>query len=140
MTQPQLTHEQVVTTQNTVKPVEPVAKGDAPQGVYEKKKTIIRFNQVIWYVLGLIEVLLGFRIILKILGANPSTGFTSLVYSLTTPFSTPFNGIFKSSVSGNSLIEWSTVIAAIVYLCVAWGLIYLLNLIYPITPDDVETT
>lgn len=118
---------------------EPQAKGEAPQKVYEKKKTIFRFNKIIWYILGLVEVLLGFRVALKALGANPFVGFTSFIYSLTNPFSAPFSGILGVSVAGNSIIEWSTIIAAIVYLVVAWGLVYFLDLIYPISPKDVET-
>ncbi|MDP3973914.1 MAG: YggT family protein [Candidatus Daviesbacteria bacterium] len=128
--------DQVVT--KTTREVEPKAKGEAPQKVYEQKKTIFRFNQIVWYILGLIEVLLVFRIVLKAVGANPSSGFTSLIYALTAPLATPFNGILGASITGNSLIEWSTVIAAIVYLCVAWGFVYLMDLIYPITPRDVE--
>ncbi len=122
----------------TTRQVEPVAKGAAPQNVYETKKTIVRFDQVVWYMLGLVEVLLAFRIVLKALGANPYIGFTSFIYSLTNPLAAPFSGIFAISVTGNSLIEWSTIIAAVVYVCVAWGLVYLLDLIYPISPKDVE--
>jgi uncharacterized protein YggT (Ycf19 family) len=118
---------------------EPAAKGEPPQKVYDKKKTIFRMNQIIWYILGLIEVLLVFRIVLKMLGANQFIGFTSFIYALTAPLAAPFRGILAESVTGNSVIEWSTIIAAIVYVCVAWGLIYLLDLIYPITPNDVET-
>ncbi len=119
---------------------EPQAKGEGSQKVFDKKKTIFRFNQIIWYILGLIEVLLVFRIILKALGANPFAGFTNLIYSITTPLSAPFNGILGSpNITGTSIIEWPAIIAAIVYLCVAWGLVYLLELIYPITPKDVET-
>jgi uncharacterized membrane protein len=148
MIQPDIIHEEVTTIDNqspqqivrkTVRQVEPQAKGEAPQKVYEKKKTIFRFNQVIWYILGFVEVLLVFRTILKILGANQFVGFTSLIYALTTPLVAPFNGILSISVTGNSVIEWSTIIAAIVYLCIAGGLVYLLDLIYPITPNDVET-
>lgn len=118
---------------------EPEAKGEAPQKVYEKKKTIVRSNQVIWYILSFVEVLLLFRIILKMLGANPFIGFTSLIYSITNPLASPFSGILGAYINGNSVIEWSTIIAAIVYLCVAWGLMSLFDLIYPITPNDVET-
>ena len=107
--------------------------------MYEKKKTIFRFNQIIWYILGLIEVLLVFRTVLKILGANPFVGFTSLIYAITAPLIAPFSGILGVSATGNSTIEWSTIIAGIVYFCVASGLVYLLDLIYPITPNDVET-
>ena len=148
MVQTEATQEEVTTVSNespqqivrkTTRQVEPQAKGEAPQKVYEKKKNIFRFNQVIWYILGFVEVLLVFRTILKILGANPFAGFASLIYAITTPLVAPFNGILSISVTGNSVIEWSTIIAAIVYLCIAGGLVYLLDLIYPITPNDVET-
>lgn len=148
MAQSDVVNEEVTTVSNespqqvvrkTTRQVEPQAKGEAPQKVYEKKKTIFRFNQVIWYILGFIEVLLVFRTILKILGANQFVGFTSLIYAITNPLVAPFNGILNISVTGNSVIEWSTIIAAIVYLCIAGGLVYLLDLIYPITPRDVET-
>lgn len=148
MAQSETTQEEITTVDNqlpqqiikkTTKQVEPQAQGEAPQKVYDKKKTIFRFNQIIWYILGLIEVLLLFRIVLKVLGANPFAGFTSLIYSITTPLAVPFSGILGTYVIGNSVMEWSSIVAAIVYFCIAWGLIYLLDLIYPITPKDVET-
>lgn len=112
---------------------------ETPQKVFDKKKTILRFDQIVWYVLGLIEVLLVFRLALKALGANPMAGFTSIVYGLTNALVAPFRGILGVFVSGSSVIDWSTVIAAIVYLVIAWGLVYFIDLIYPITPKDVET-
>lgn len=108
------------------------------QTVYEKKKTIFRFSQVVWYVLGVTEVLLGFRFVLKMLAANAGTGFVSFIYSVTGPLVAPFRGIFPTPVSGGSVFEWSTIVAAVVYVCIAWGLVYLLDLLYPITPNDVE--
>lgn len=143
-----ITQEEVTTIENqtpaqivrkTTTQAEPQAKGEGSQKVFDKKKTILRFNQIIWYILGLIEVLLIFRVLLKALGANPFVGFTSLIYTITEPLVGPFQGILGISTTGNSMIEWSTTVAAIVYLCVAWGLVYLLDLIYPITPKDVET-
>ena len=148
MDQANTSQEEITTIENqspqqvikkTTKQVEPQVKGEAPQKVYETKKTIFRFNQIIWYVLGLVEVFLIFRIVLKALGANPSDGFTSFIYSLTAPLAVPFHGILAASITGNSVVEWTTIIAGIVYLCVAWGFVYLLDLIYPITPKDVET-
>lgn len=129
------TPQQIVT--KTTRQIEPQAHGEAPQKVYEKKKTIFRFNQIIWYILGFVEILLVFRFILKVLGANPFVGFTSLIYMLTTPLAAPFSGILGVSLAGNSIYEWSTVIAGIVYLCIAWGLVYLLDILYPITPKDI---
>src|ERR1035437_3377896 len=129
MSREENTSEEITTIDNqspqqvvrkTTRQVEPQAKGEAPQKVYEKKKTIFRFNQIIWYILCFIEVLLVFRVVLKALGANPFVGFTSLIYAITEPLAAPFNGILGTSVTGSSTIEWSTIVAAIVYLCVAW--------------------
>lgn len=146
MLQTDTTEEEVTTVENTprqvlrktTRQVEPQVKGEHPQKVYEKKKTIFRSSQVIWYIVGVIETLLLFRFVLKALGANPYVGFTTFIYNVTAPFTSPFNNIFGTAVSGNSSLEWSTIIAALVYLCLAWGLIYLLDLIYPITPQDVN--
>ena len=141
------TQEEVTTIENsspsqvvktTTVQTEPQAKGEVPQKVYEKKKSILRYNQIIWYILGFIEVLLIFRVVLKALGANQYSGFTNLIYTITAPFALPFAGIVGASVSGNSLLEWSTIIAGIVYLCIAWGFVYLLEIMYPITPKDIE--
>ena len=123
----------------TTRQVEPKARGEAPQKVYDTKKSIIRVNQVVWYILGFTEVLLLFRLALKALGANSAAGFTSIVYGITNPLVAPFKGIFGTVVSGSNVIEWTTLIAGAVYLCMAWGLVYLMDLIYPISPNDVET-
>ena len=117
--------------------VEPDVHGEVPQKVYEKKKNLFRASQIVWYVVGLIDVLLVFRFVLKAIGASPYTGFTNLVYSITGVLVVPFQGIVGVTQSGNSLIEWSTIIAGVVYLCIAWGIIYLLDIVYPITPRDV---
>ncbi len=142
------TQEEVTTVQNqtpvrvvrkTISQPVPEVVGEAPQKVYEKKKTILRSNQIIWYVLGFIEVILAFRVFLKMIGANPNFGFTNFIYTITSPLALPFQGVVGSSSTGNSILEWSTIIAGIVYLCIAWGLVYLLEIVYPITPRDIET-
>ena len=148
MIQTDTTEEEVTTIEyqspqqvikKTTKQVEPQVKEGAPQKVYDTKKSIFRFNKVIWYILGLVETLLIFRIVLKLLGANPSAGFASLIYAITEPLAAPFSGILGTSTTGNSSFEWSTIIAVIVYLCIAWGVVYLLDLIYPISSKDLET-
>lgn len=123
----------------TINKSQPSVVGEAPQRVYEKKKAILRSNQIIWYILGFIEVLLTFRLFLKMVGANQYTGFTSFIYSISSPLALPFNGVLGISATGSSVLEWSTIIAGIVYFFAAWGIIYLLEIIYPITPRDIET-
>jgi hypothetical protein len=123
-----------VTNQNTEMPITP---GEHPQKTYSKKKAIFRTYQVIWYILGVIEVLLAFRIILKMLGANPSSGFTNLIYGLSNPLALPFRGIFQTQVIEGSVFEWSTIIAGLVYAVVAYGIIQLLQLVKPANPHEV---
>ncbi len=108
------------------------------QKVFQKKKVIFRSYQIIWYILGIIEVLLIFRFLLKMIGANPFSGFTNLIYNLSNPLALPFIGVVSPMVSGTSVFEWSTVIAGIVYLLFSYGIIQLFQFIKPVTPDEVE--
>lgn len=143
------TQEEVTTVENTMPShvmrktttrVAPEIKEEAPQKVFDKKKRIFRLNQVIWYILGVVEILLAFRIVLKALGANQGSGFTSFIYSLTGPLALPFRGILGESINGNSVIEWSSVFAAVVYLVIASGFIYFLDLVNPVTQEEVTSS
>lgn len=128
--------QQVVKT--TTK-VTPAVQTEHPQKVFQKKKAIFRTYQVIWYILGIIEILLAFRMTLKALGANQTSGFTSLIYALSDPLTIPFQGILRTTFAPQgSVFEWSTLIAALVYLLVAFGLVELLQFAKPVTPQEVE--
>jgi uncharacterized protein YggT (Ycf19 family) len=68
------------------------------------------------FIFGIIEILIGLRLILKFLGANPSTPFVSWVYSVSYPLIYPFQGIFPSSIiQGRFYIEISALVALLVY-------------------------
>ena len=129
------TPSQVV--RKTTRQIDPMIKEEAPQKVFDKKKRIFRLNQIIWYILGVIEILLAFRIVLKALAANQGSGFTNFIYTISNPFALPFRGILSESTSGNSLIEWSSVFAAVVYVVIAGGLVYLLDLVNPVSKEEV---
>lgn len=107
---------------------------------YAQKKVVFRAYQIIWYILGFIEALLAFRFVLKALGANARSGFADLIYALSAPFAAPFLGLFPNSAAGRLAIEWSTIIAMIVYLLLAYALVKLLQFIKPTNPQEVERT
>lgn len=107
---------------------------------YQRKKTVFRAYQVVWYILGVIEVLLAFRVLLKLLAANPGSGFTQFIYGVSAPLAVPFLGVITSSTVGRSVLEWSTLLAMIVYLVVAYGIAKLIQFIKPATPEEVERT
>ena len=88
-----------------------------------RTKPLYRGTQVVWYVLGLIEILLAFRFVLKLMAANGAAGFTKFIYGITQIFAAPFLNVFKiTRVSGN-VFEWTTLLAMFVYWVVAWGII-----------------
>lgn len=131
-------NQAVQTTRRVVQPA-PVAS-EHPQQSYQKKKVIFRTYQIIWYLLGVVEVLLGFRVILRALGANQGSGFTDLIYSLSAPLAQPFSGIFGVTAEGGYVIEWTTFVAMAVYALLAYGLVMLFQLVKPTTPEEVEQT
>lgn len=111
---------------------------------YSQKKTLFHAYQIIWYIFGFIEIVLAFRFVLKILGANPDAGFTKLVYGVSAPFAGPFLSIFHASASKGvettSFIEWSTLVAAFVYVVIAWGIMKIFKLGKPTDPNEVVNT
>lgn len=89
-------------------------------------KPLYRGTQIVWFILGLVEVLLAFRFFLKFLGANPDAGFTSFIYGITYIFATPFLRVFSNSVVvKGSVIEWTTLLAMFVYWVAAMGILKL---------------
>ena len=87
------------------------------------------YNQAkrwVYYVLGILETLLAFRLILKLLGANPRSGFVAFVYNLSQAFLAPFSGIFRSIVSPGietaSVFEPATLVAMVVYALIAYAI------------------
>jgi phosphoglycerol transferase MdoB-like AlkP superfamily enzyme len=88
-------------------------------------KPLYRGTQVVWYILGLIETLLLFRLVLKLLGANPLAGFTAFIYNVTYAFAAPFLSVFKVTYVEGSVFEWTTILAMLVYWIAAIGIIEL---------------
>lgn len=88
-------------------------------------KPLYRGTQIVWYILGLLEALLAFRFILKLLGANPSAGFSSFIYSVSYPFAAPFLAVFRVTKIEGSVFEWVTLLAMLVYWLIAWGIVRL---------------
>lgn len=87
-------------------------------------------ERVIWYIGGIVLVLLGFRFVLALLGANASNGFANFIYSTSHPFVSPFFSLFNyhNHMNGTSQFEIYTLVAIVVYAVIAWGIARLLTL------------
>ena len=86
-------------------------------------KTIFRGTQIVWYILSVLEVLLAFRFVLKMMAANPLAGFSRFIYGITWPFAQPFISVFRTSRVEGNIFEWTTLMAMFVYWVVAIGII-----------------
>jgi hypothetical protein len=93
------------------------------------KTTIVN---LLWYLYGLVAILLTLRLILKLAGANSGNGFVNFIYSISGVLSSPFDTIFgvKSAEAGStqSVFEPSILVAIAVYALIAWGIAKLLTL------------
>jgi hypothetical protein len=102
-------------------------------------KPLFRGTQIVWYLFSLLEILLAFRVGLRLTGANPAAGFTSFIYGVTWPFAQPFITVFRMTVIDGKVFEWTTVLAMLVYLLVAWGLVSLLTMSKTVsTPEAAQ--
>lgn len=89
-------------------------------------------HRIVYYILGVIEVLLAFRLVFKLLGASPKSGFVSGIYSVSNIFLSPFTGIFRTAssqgVETQAILEPATIVAMIVYAVIAWGIVKLIDI------------
>lgn len=122
----EVTRETITTQERNNVPVDQrstksVVKTQVSSGQY--------IEQFIYFVLGVVDVLLAFRFILKLTGASPSSSFVQFIYNLTRIFVMPFEGIFRRAVTEgietSSVFEPSTIVALVVYAILAWGLVAL---------------
>jgi hypothetical protein len=87
--------------------------------------------RVVWFVAGVIEVLIATRFVLAMLGANAEAGFVKFVYGASDVFMAPFSAIFGTSRVEEATIEWSALLAIAVYAVIAWGFVALIGVVSP---------
>ena len=89
----------------------------------------VLIERVIWFITGVILVLLGIRFLLSLLGANIGNGFAEFIYATSHNFVTPFFSLFSyTDRYGVSHFETYTLIAMVIYGLIAWGLVRLVTL------------
>src|SRR5450756_710274 len=84
-------------------------------------------GRVVYWVVGVVDVIIGARFVLRLLGANPSAGFTKLVYQVSTALISPFLAVFPTPRVQGSAFDWSALLAIVVYALAAWGIVALMH-------------
>lgn len=101
-------------------------------------RPMYRATQIVWYVAGLIEVVLALRFVLRLIGANPNAGFVEFIYAIAGPFVAPFNNIVRNARIEGSVFDWNTLIAMAVYWIAAWAIVRLFFMGRPVTEAEAD--
>ncbi len=123
----EITKETITTQGNVVSP-----KVTTQVNVKNKATSSQTVEYLIYFFLGVLEILLAFRLVLKFTGASTASGFVRLIYGLSGVFIVPFEGIFRrwfaQGAETTSVLEPSTLVALIVYAVLAWGIVKLIQI------------
>ncbi len=87
------------------------------------------FVRFIEYLLGIFEVFLAIRLVLRFLGANPAAQIVELVYKISEVIIVPFKGIFANiALSGGGVVDVVTLSAMVGYPVIVYILVELARL------------
>jgi uncharacterized membrane protein len=95
----------------------------------ERRLRIFQVNRILWGIFAFLEILLAFRFLLKLIGANPESGFAVLIYGLTGLFIGSFVGLILTPVYGGAALELTTLIAMLVYALIFWGIAWVIKIV-----------
>ena len=104
----------------------------------ERSAVAGRLAQFVWLLTGIVEFLIGLRVILKLMAANAQAPFVSMIYNVTELFLWPFFGITGTPAADGMVLEISSLLAMLVYAALGWVLAELLRLL--LTPASSRTT
>lgn len=131
----EITKETISTqdVQSGVEDVVVVAPSGTEANVIKPTKVAASSSQtteyLIYFFFGALEILLAFRLVLKMMGASDLSAFVRGLYGITGLFILPFEGIFRrgfnQGLETTSIIEPSTMVAIVVYAILAWGIVKL---------------
>jgi len=117
--------ETVVTQQPGYAATEQVTRDVAA----ERRLRSVLVKRIVWAILGLLEILLGLRFVLKLIAANPDSGFAVFIYGITSPFIAPFTLLVGTPTSGAMILEVTTLIAMGVYALFFWGVVTVIRIV-----------
>lgn len=85
---------------------------------------------LVYFVAGVVEILLAIRFVLEIVGASAVSSFVSFIYNLSDPLVAPFYGMFSTHPNFTiSRFDFETLAAMVVYAVVAYILATIFNLL-----------
>lgn len=89
-----------------------------------------KVDRIVLFVAIILETLIAFRIFLKLIAANPESGFASFIYNTTNLFLLPFAGLTATPSANGAVLEVSSIIAMIAYAVLFWLIVYVIHLFW----------
>ena len=124
----------------TGRPASNTANGASSDTGAEQQMNRLRVTQLIWLFFGIVEGLIGLRVLLKLIGANPDNDFASFVYNAAALFLAPFFGLIGSPSAGNMVLEVPSLIAMLVYALLGWVIVRVISqFLFPPTTRSTST-
>jgi YggT family protein len=106
----------------------------------EYRESVYKVSQIIWLLFGGLEALIGIRVILLLIGANPVNGFTAFIYQVTQLFLWPFQSLIANPSFQNMTLEVTSIIAMIVYALLGWIIVRMIWVVFYRSPTSEVTT
>ena len=95
----------------------------------ERRMGLFQLTRILMTVLGVLEILLGIRFVLHLIGANAASGFAQFIYGLSGLFIAPFTGLVGTPTSGGTTLEVTTLIAMAIYALLFWIVIRIIPVV-----------
>jgi|GEM_PF-915247 len=106
--------------------------------VLARRAALDRISNVIWFVVGMLEIAIGLRVAFRLLEANQGSGFVTFIYDVTEPFVRPFQGIFTDPASDGAVLDTAALTAMVIWAIVAWGIVRLMWLLFDRTETGIR--
>ena len=100
---------------------------EAPTNDEQQDAQSDRGNAWIWYIVGIVDLLVALRLVFHLFGAR-AVGFADLLYKITGLFVAPFRGIFSNPNIEGSYFEMASVVAIVIYALLGWIISRLIDL------------
>ncbi len=93
-----------------------------PEQLEIRRRTrLAKWSQIISLLFAILELGILFRVVLKLIAANPASPFAQFMYQMTGPFLAPFVGLTVTPAVNGAVLEIPAIIAM-----AAYGVLYLL--------------
>jgi len=86
-----------------------------------QNSAVARVVNVVYYLFGIVELVLVIRVLLHLVAANSGNAFASVIDTISYPFVMLFSSLVQNPILGtSSVLEITTIIAMVVWAIVAW--------------------